>query len=330
MKKNLILLITLGILFSLVQTADSLPVCTKTEVCAEQKSCSSTSDGICPVLYGDWSGCRPNPEAYSSRCNVCDPDCINQEIILSETLQGCGSINFVNFPVNCKIDDPLTITVETSLPNTQISLTKVDPSLGNPIVGTKTCTGTPCQAVFTVADNSQLKCPSTPGTNYNYNAKITANPNNNIYGTGISYPLVKITEPAILPSETKASVSGQVTITATAESNQGIDSMEFFLKKGSLLISASSCNQCTEDGCNKIGEPIVIPGSPSTTQSTTWNSEICENGDYTIIARAYDSPTIYAEDSITATTDNAACIGPSCIFVSDIVQIIKTKVKTWV
>jgi len=76
--------------------------CTGAQFCSNViKQCSSTPDGFCPQNYGDWSTCRPNE--LGGGCNVCDPDCGT-----------CGSIRFLDFPVNSTPNSQLTIKVEYS------------------------------------------------------------------------------------------------------------------------------------------------------------------------------------------------------------------------
>src|SRR3989344_4303347 len=91
--------------------------CTGAQFCSSTvKQCGSTPDGFCPQNYGDWSTCRPNE--LGGGCNVCDPDCGT-----------CGSIRFLDFPVNSTPNSQLTIKVEYSTAVQQsITLWRVNPS----------------------------------------------------------------------------------------------------------------------------------------------------------------------------------------------------------
>src|SRR3989344_8939562 len=94
--------------------------CTGAQFCSNViKQCSSTPDVFCPQNYGVWSTCRPNE--LGGGCNVCDPDCGT-----------CGSIRFLDFPVNSTPNSQLTIKVEYSTAVQQsITLWRVNPSSGS-------------------------------------------------------------------------------------------------------------------------------------------------------------------------------------------------------
>ena len=342
MKYYFLLLIVAGVLFtSHTVNAQAQYTCQKavlSEVCTTQgEVVCGVADEICPVLYGEWDKCIPNGGSYKSKCNTCDVDCINKETLVGGgLLSTCGDIFFKNFPYYSVPGESHIIRVEAiqKPAGTDISLRRMQPDNPPANFGSLQCSSQPCEVRFDNMVNSGIKAPGQPGVQYCYEAYVSAQPGTRKTECGMTTPAVDVSIVGN-PLQVNVVVTGQTQIQAITESNIGITLTEFFLEKeitpGSFRKVNKECIICTGD-CNLMGNVDHSSENPkpkTTTDIIPWNTQLCENGNYRITGITSQEGGGTGQDTITVITDNAGCSGPSCLFISDVVQIIRTRVKTW-
>src|SRR3989344_3685847 len=191
----------------------------------ELSCCQATQYGFCPQNYGDWSTCRPNE--LGGGCNVCDPDCGT-----------CGSIRFLDFPVNSTPNSQLTIKVEYSTAVQQsITLWRVNPSSGstssNSYISTQNCqiTNGKCTATFSpnTIQGPQLQyltTPNNPGATYTFKTYLAVRPNIIIQETGHNYPIVSILNP-----RNNDKLQNTASIQINAKSTSNINLVKWYIEK---------------------------------------------------------------------------------------------------
>ena len=315
--------------------------CTGAQFCSNViKQCSSTPDGFCPQNYGDWSTCRPNE--LGGGCNVCDPDCGT-----------CGSIRFLDFPVNSTPNSQLTIKVEYSTAVQQsITLWRVNPSSGSTssdsYISTQNCqiTNGKCTATFSpnTIQGPQLQyltTPNNPGATYTFKTYLSVRPDIIIQETGHNYPIVSILNP-----RNNDRLQNTASIQVNAKSTSNINLVKWYIEKRdnpgtpvtyspvNVRNNQGSCTFCNADDCNLLGTAVYPFNQPNldVTAAKDFDTLRCDNNDFRITVIAEDQNKNRAQSSIlvSTTNSNAPCTDNCPVYDSSILKIVTAKVKTWI
>ena len=310
--------------------------CTGAKFCSTvTKLCSSTPDGFCPQNYGDWSTCPLNE--IGGGCNVCDPDCGT-----------CGSVRFLDFPVNSSQNRDLTIKVEYTSPVSQpITLWRVN-SGSDSYINTQRCTvqGSTCVAIFSPSTTNPalrnlLTSPSTPGASYTFKTHLSVNPDIVVQKTGYTTPRVEILTPT-----TKSNLRSSVSVQARAQSDSSISSISWYITKRdnpgtpatfspvNVRYNQGACTFCNAQDCNLLGR-VTYPSSTTNLNvlvAKDFDTLRCDNNDFIITVIAEDFQGNRAQDSVSINTlnPNAPCTDNCPVFDSRVLKIIIARVKTWV
>ncbi len=358
MKKILFLML---VIFALSFTVVHAQICDKAvigptnDVIDPYEIDCGDADGFCPEIYGDWSTCTQN--AYNGKCTANpDPDC-----------PGYGALNLVVPPfVEPRGKDPssnidLLSTVIGSVYNgVNNGILSLTDSIYTPLEST-TCTGDPCTNKFIQPapfDGGAIYTYALQFVNFGDSASI-------LPAQGWTTPLIIIGElhkhgqgsgATIAKDEygLYSDVRKKINIKVTASSELGIEKMSLFLYRedpieppgSGIFVPANpyvvNCGDCSADpdNCNKIGE-INISSNPQSTyeyvfptnfEDFSFDTTICNNGKYRVIAKAEDSRGSVAEgDSqpLEFTLTNPGAPLP-IEKPSELLKLVVVKVKTWI
>ena len=290
--------------------------------------CGDPADtgGFCPENYGDWSSCTPN--AFGARCNPIDLDCTNN-----------GALNLECTDVNQNLPIPLTATATGGVSGGNLNL--INPLNGLPFA-TTSCTTSPC----TLTDSSRIS-PSGGGKSYTYTSQF------NNYGqsetasaTCYTFPIVSIILKKVTGQGQIGAAFGispikdEVAFETTASSDQGLSQINLYLEKKNTAevfeaINPIDCTFCFSAGCNLLGTISYSSPYPLTaTYTPIWDSTVCDNKDFKIIAQAFDRDprtsaqrTAPGENQVEFKLQNSRpVVVPEP---SRLLKLISVKIKTW-
>lgn len=295
-----------------------------------------TNDGFCPENYGDWTSCDYN--TYGGYCNPPDLDCPKS---------GYLNINVYDVKPNTNYIIKTTVTGTSSgiLSNGVLKLLDSN----NAILDTSTCPVSPsltCDHTFTLIS----KAPSTGGTVYptppapfqfqfvNNNA-----PSDIVSGNGRTLPYVKINQLKKFGQgqdliSNYQDVKQKINIPVTASSGLGITKIYALLERKNAqgayeLANPTSinCLPCAVSNCNLIGTIYITPSANSPPEKLfPWDTTICDNTEYRIIAKAEDSrtPIMPGDDYIDIKLNNPQPPPPEQE-PSILLNLVSVKIKTW-
>ena len=299
-------------------------------------NCSTTSDGLCPEDYGDWSFCLINQNTAKA-CSTPDPDC---GIV--------PQVYFVNFPAVSNSGDKLKLIVHATVDRKDdkiVLLRNINPG-GVPnyqVVGNQNCNvinpndaaNWYCEITFDggVAGASPLLItPSTGGSYYDYKAYLLRDATKSVEAIGITTPIVKIKNPA-----DGSQITGMQNIEVEASSGVGITQIDYYAEqetgagsytKVNVENNAGDCLACTTDTCNKFASSTKS-SLQTANDVQVFDTTKCGNENFRIIAVAKDIKNS-GSASVTATISNAVPGCPGCSFASKILNLAVARIRVWV
>ena len=294
------------------------------------------SDSYCPENYGDWGSCQDN--SYGGKCYPPDRDCPNYGKLSGTTYD-------VKPGTNIRVDGYAAGTIagisggNLNLLDSNIMTFAIIP-----------CTGASCS----LTDTSKT-APLTGGTIYElqtYKVQYVKNGIADITDNnrGRTLPLVAVSTLKKIVGQDQIGSDFQPTepikekigIPVTTSSELGITKIDLFLYEKDVdqsfkQVTPSGQNACavipcTGTDCNKMGTITYTPPYPTTVSNTfIWDSTVCPDNDYKVIAKVYDNrpPNFpYSDYEIIFTIDNPQ--GPDPSPLPGLLNLAFVKIKTWV
>src|SRR3989344_7610064 len=341
-KKGLIFAIVIILFFAFqFGNVNGAPLCNSAEF-GETTSldhfvlpCSSTSDGLCPEDYGDWST-APSPAPCTINqntglaCDTPDPDCgVIPDLI------------FTKFPLTIEPQAAMTIGVQVNkcnFPpngngNTVVLVRNYgdDTNTNYVVIDAKKITGS---GIVIFSGLPDLIAPNAGGQPYQFLTYCADATEYSINANGVTTPQVTITS--------KCDFTGASNpVQASAKSNLGIKQIDYALEietspgvyttvsPTTPFSLGSSCSRCDGADCNVFKTSLFIIGSNNVNDNAVFDSTPCKNKNAKIIATAVDWQGNKGSKSVTCLINNLVEGCPGCTFASKLLNLFTATVKVW-